>query len=252
MADLGYQQVNIHEATQTFSVAKVVSILERDGYCILDGFHSEGEIITYLRHLGPLVQHRDSENTGITYLAARSEVAGLPGFAGFSSEALLPHTDRSAASVPPRLLAMAWRKASLAGGDLSIHDFAKILPELRRSHPAVVKLITEQFRVRYDDREHSFDGPILELIDKMRYRLRFRIDGNGYYRFVDSSLVTLLVHEINRMQVSIRLAPGQLVIVDNHRCLHSRTHYQGERLVSRVLLNTDLLRPGFEECSDAA
>jgi Taurine catabolism dioxygenase TauD, TfdA family len=252
MVDLGSVQIKFREDMTIFSLPEVIDAIERDGYCILDGHHSEDEIIAHLLHLGPLIQHRDSENTGVTYLAARSKVAGLPGFAGFSSEALPPHTDRSASPVPPRLLAMAWHTASPAGGDLSIHDFAKILPGLRRNHPAVVKLITEQLRVRYNDGEQSFDGPILEPVANKRYRLRFRIDGNGYYRFVDSSLVTLLVHEINRMQVPIRLAPGQLVIVDNHRCLHSRTHYQGERLVSRVLLDTDLLQPGFEECGDAA
>lgn len=251
MADFGSAQIDIPERGRIFPEAEVIAAIEKNGYCILDEHHFDDEIIGYLRHLGPLVQHRDSEETGVTYLVAKSEIAGLPGFAGFSSEALPPHTDRSASPVPPRLLAMAWHTASPAGGDLSIHDFAKILPLLRRNHPTVVKLITEQLRVRYDDGEQSFDGPILEPVGNKRFRLRFRIDGNGYYRFVDSPLVALLVHEINRMQVPIRLAPGQLIIIDNHRCLHSRAYYQGERLVLRVLLDTDLLQPGFEECGDA-
>ena len=105
--------------------------------------------------------------------------------------------------------------------------------------------------MRYDDGEQSFAGPILETLPDDRYRLRFRIDGNGYYRFVDSALVGILLSEINRIQVPIRLDPGQVVIIDNHRCLHSRAHYCGERMVLRVLLDTDLLQPGFEEWTDA-
>ncbi|WP_373282614.1 TauD/TfdA family dioxygenase [Blastomonas aquatica] len=239
------------EEPHRFFLDDIISNIEIHGYHIVDGCHSEGDVLAFLSRLGNTVQHRDSESTGVTYLATKGGIANLPGFAGFSSEALPPHTDRSALPVPPRLLAMGWCFASSAGGDLSVHDFAKILPRLRKAHPSVVDLITEQLRIRYDDGEQSFHGPMLEAVGENRFRLRFRIDGNGYYRFVDSALISLLVQEINRTQMPVRLGPGQLIIIDNHRCLHSRGHYCGERLVLRVLLDTEHLEAGFEECSDA-
>ena len=109
-----------------------LAAIARDGYCVLDEHYSEDEMIASLRDLGAIMRHRDAESSGVTYLAARAERANRPGFAGFSAEALPPHTDRSTAPVPPRLLAMAWRTASPAGGDLAVHDFAQIIPRSSR------------------------------------------------------------------------------------------------------------------------
>lgn len=230
----------------------LVAQLRAHGFCQVEGMETPEAIADLLRGFGPLVWHRDSDATGVTFLSAHQAVADRPGYAGFGAQALLPHTDRSTLVVPPRLLAMAWQTPAPAGGDLSIHDFARILPNLRRNHPEIVKLMMDPMRIRYDDGEHLFDGPILEEVSARRYRLRFRVDGNGYYRFIDSPLISILMQEINRVQQPLRLQPGQLVIIDNHRCLHSRTHYCGDRLVLRVLADTDHLPIGFEEIADAA
>lgn len=120
MADFGSSQAILHavEEPYCFFPDDIVSNIEMHGYHIVDGCHSEGDVLAFLCRLGKIVQHRDSEATGVTYLATKGAIASLPGFAGFNSEALPPHTDRSALPVPPRLLAMGWCSASSAGGDL--------------------------------------------------------------------------------------------------------------------------------------
>lgn len=45
---------------------------------------------------------------------------------------------------------------------------------------------------------------------------------------------------------SLQLKVGDLLIVDNHRCLHGRTAFKGTRSLLRILAKADgWLQPGF-------
>lgn len=251
--DISAERRDLSEYTSTEvpDPQQLVDCLERDGYCIVSGLHDVVAMQSVVGQLGDIVHHRDSSADGITYLRAHNDYGDRAGFAGFSAEALPPHTDRSSLVQPPRLVAMAWKTAACAGGDLAIHDFARILPILRRDHPAIVALLAEGARVRYADGDSEYCGPMLQRLESGRYQLRFRVDKNGFYRFSDSPLVSMLVSELYRYQQPVRLSGNDVIVLDNHRCLHSRTHYTGQREVLRLLAETDLLQPGFAEAYDA-
>lgn len=150
-----------------------------------------------------------------------------------STRALGPHTDHHAA----RFILWTCLKQSKAGGESILVDglaVAHALPEAQRE--ALERVVLFEHRVFDGDAD---EHPML-WHEGGRWRLYYSFwlakdDMSGEPRAAFEAFSAALQIA---PQIRLRLQPGDLLVVDNHRMLHGRTAIDGERHLVRWWLGT--------------
>src|SRR5439155_12258512 len=89
------------------AAAAALDVLRRQGVAILSGIRDRPGLRRAGRTLLDIRTHRDNDPDGVTVIEQRIAFAATRSLAGFTDQELLPHTDGSAVSEPPRMLMLA-------------------------------------------------------------------------------------------------------------------------------------------------
>ncbi|MET8540234.1 TauD/TfdA family dioxygenase [Kitasatospora sp. NPDC004799] len=186
------------------------------------------------RLMSSLWKHRDADPDSLTVIRDTGRHDGRPGFAGLGREALALHTECAQHPIPPRLLLLACARAGNTGGESLLVDGQAVLADLAVHHPAAIEALSAE-RAAYFGGSSGLFAPVFRQLPGERWQLRLRQDDLA--RFSPDAEVHLpaLRQAIDRNTRQVRLAPGQGVVLDNHRFLHGRTAFSGERLILRAL-----------------
>jgi hypothetical protein len=163
-------------------------------------------------------------------VAPRPESGDVEGLAGFTRARLPPHTDRSLQPDPPSLLAAVMISPAVSGGQASLVDGAQVLAELRRTFaPATISSL----RLRGAD---GLTVPVMWISDGLA-KIRFRDDrvAAPYCTTGDRAALDGLRDLISASATSVPLGPGDGYVLHNHRYLHGRLSFTGDRLLARML-----------------
>ena len=200
--------------------------------------------------LGAIAKPRNEvgAGTGVSNIRFAPDLAGK----GYSSEGeslfllrhdwasvdsvieLFFHTDRSGWDQPPGLLLTSLQVKSETGGESLLVDSQEVIEAIRIRHPKLLGLITDS---KYSSFRND-DGIFVPrpIYDEATGILRFRFDdGIQLSASLVDAFPTLraLIYEFAR---PICLETGQCYIIDNHRFLHGRTSFTGERELLRTLV----------------
>lgn len=159
-----------------------------------------------------------------------------------SDQQLAPHTDEPFRYTPPGIIAFHAVTPAAEGGDSILIDGFRLAEEVRRRDPGAFDLLSslpQSFERRF---EGSFD-----LVCHARAIV---LDGHGAvcgFRFAERSaspprlpdgevaafyqarrLLTDLIGD-PAFRVVVRLAAGDMLLIDNHRLMHGRTAIAGAR-----------------------
>ncbi|GLW74713.1 hypothetical protein Kpho02_70100 [Kitasatospora phosalacinea] len=199
------------------------------------------------RLMSSLWQHRDADPDGLTVIRDTGRHTGRPGFAGLGRGPLALHTECAQQPDPPRLILLACARAGDEGGESLLVDGQAVLAELTAHHPAALEALSVD-RAAYFGGSGGHFTPVLQPLSDGRWRLRLRQDDLARFSPDAETHLPALRRAIDRNTVRLRLTPGQGVVLDNHRLLHGRTAFLGERLILRALGEphpTLGLGPGF-------
>jgi gamma-butyrobetaine hydroxylase len=179
-----------------------------------------------------------------------------PNNLAYTGLALGPHTDNAYRDPPPTLQLLHCLASSASGGDSTLVDGFAVADALRNEKPAAFALLTQHqvvFAFRDAETELETEAPVIELdlrgkIAAVRYSTRaaapFDFSEDVLERYYDAyqTFGRMLVGPA--FQISFRLEPGDLFIVDNRRVLHGRTGFSGEgtRHLQGCYADTDGLR----------
>ncbi|MFJ7910196.1 TauD/TfdA family dioxygenase [Kitasatospora sp. NPDC096204] len=191
-------------------------------------------LLTAGRLMSSLWRHRDADPDGLTVIRDTGRHDGRPGFAGLGREALALHTECAQHPAPPRLLLLACARAGDAGGETLLVDGQAVLTELAAYHPVVIEALAAD-RAAYFGGSGGLFAPVLQRLPDGRWRLRLRQDDFARFSPDAEAHLAALRQTLDRNTQRVRLAPGQGVVLDNHRLLHGRTAFSGERLMLRAL-----------------
>ncbi|MFF2546628.1 TauD/TfdA family dioxygenase [Kitasatospora sp. NPDC058063] len=186
------------------------------------------------RLMSSLWQHRDADPDGLTVIRDTGRHDGRPGFAGLGRGALALHTECAQHPAPPRLLLLACARAGDAGGESLLVDGQAVLADLAAHHPAAVEAFSAE-RAAYFGGSGGLFAPVLQQLPHGRWRLRMRQDALARFSPDAEAYLPALRQAVDRNTHRLHLAPGQGVVLDNHRLLHGRTAFSGERLILRAL-----------------
>jgi Taurine catabolism dioxygenase TauD, TfdA family len=222
----------------------VATCLNSAGIALVDDIDSDATLLELARPLVTVVPHRDGGPTGITTISDRRDLAERAGMAGFGTDALAAHTDRSSLVNPPGLVLTVCRRAADRGGDSILVDGRAVYGELADSHLEALQCLSTPRSALFGGASgylgsiftHRFDG---------RVRVRLRWDSLARFSPDVSRVLPILRAVVDRHTVQIGLRPGQGYIVDNHRWLHGRREFTGDRTMSRLLGQPLAMTTGF-------
>ena len=228
-----------------------LAFVDRLGFGLLSGVPvSDGEVA----RIAELFGHVRVTNYGrIFEVRAVVDPANL----AYTSLGLGPHTDNPYREPVPSLQLLHCLSSSAEGGESTLVDGFAVAEALRADHPAdFARLAGRSVAFAYADggAELCAEAPVIELDPHGAVRaLRFNprslrtasIPASERAGWYDAylRLARMLVDE--RFEVRLRLAPGDLLIVDNRRVLHGRAPYAtsaGRRHLQGCYADVDGLR----------
>lgn len=171
-----------------------------------------------------------------------------------SASPLSPHTDLPYRQLPPGLQMLLSVVADAPGGASTLVDGFRILDQVRAESREHWRALTETpIRYRFSDAGSHFeiDGPAVELRSDGSYGVIRHAPGliapldPTPSRFEPAYAALRRFTELTndpRFQVVHRLAPGELLVFDNHRLLHGRRAFDLGSGGRRCLLGTYLDR----------
>ena len=223
--------------------------LRRTGLIVLDGLTSRAAVLDLVSQIMTITSHRDSDDDGLTTLRDTGYHAQRPGFAGFTSAELAPHTERSGTPAPPRLMLLVCDRPAEQGGECLLTDGRSVHIDLFTRHPEAVRVLSQPRTAFFGAGEGAGGGHPSQVFTagpEGRVSVRLRLDGLARW----SPLVQPYLSELRAAavahQITLRLGAGQGYLLDNTRWLHARAAFTGPRLCRRALGEpTFSLPPGF-------
>ncbi|MEX1216127.1 TauD/TfdA family dioxygenase [Saccharospirillum sp.] len=214
------------------SLLGLLDRLHRFGFVLVDGVPAEEDgMQPLIDRIGPL---RRTNWGGIADVKSVANAYDLT----MTQRGLEPHTDNPYRDPIPGYIWLHCLSNAADSGDSTLADGFMAAERLKTSDPTAYQCLTRVWPgFRYQD-ETTFlesEGPLIELDShgtpvRVRYSNRtervpaldpdeldaFYAARQAFYRLVTSEELT----------VSLKLAPGQMLIMDNYRLLHGRKAFQ--------------------------
>ncbi|MEV6373588.1 TauD/TfdA family dioxygenase [Micromonospora musae] len=206
--------------------------LARDGLVLVRRGSVE-QVQELLDHWTEPADHPHQSAHGLTIIFPRPPPIIGSNEVGFSEAPLTPHSDRSMAEEPPSLLAAVMEVPARAGGEAVLVDGARLLARLRLTFDDAA-LAGLQLRPG-----NGGGGPCVFERHGRLTRLRYRDDqvASPYCDSGKGDVTAVLRRLIAAATTSVRLAAGDGYLIHNHRILHGRAAFMGDRRLARLLAN---------------
>jgi alpha-ketoglutarate-dependent taurine dioxygenase len=213
---------------------EVPAALADRGLALLDGLTDSACLLRLAHSIATVVPHWDSGPDGVTIISDLGREFVRRSFAGFSALALNPHTDRSGVSNPPGLLLTSCGQPAEIGGECVVVDGQAVYDDLAQSDPDALRAFRNPRSVLFGGAA-GYLGSIFTDIEDGRVAIRLRLDELAQFSPEVSCWLPSLLDAIDRHAVTFTLHPGQGYILDNHRWLHGRRAFLGQRVHYRIL-----------------
>lgn len=174
---------------------------------------------------------------------------------GFTNASLPLHTDCSGYSWPPNVMAFHCLQNDVAGGASQYVDGAKVISQLRQTDPEALRIMSEyavEFRLWSQNADTLSQYPPVTLDEQGNLAvLRYAnwtvqplqtVPFDVVPRWYDAwrALAARINAPENRL--SYRCAPGEILLINNHRVLHGRDAFddgEGIRHFQQVYMELD-------------
>ncbi|KAJ7864918.1 hypothetical protein B0H13DRAFT_1898874 [Mycena leptocephala] len=226
---LGYQVPTFHNL---HDLDKIQKTFYKDGIAYVDGV-DETKLIALGNHFGSIAKPRNETVNG----TGMSNIRFAPGLEGkgYSSQELFFHTDRSGWDLPPRVLITTLKIQAISGGHSMLVDGQALLIHLRLNEPFIYGLITSPKYSSFRSDDGTFTPR--PIFDEAKGILRLRFDDGVQLSATLIENWAKFRDAIYAHSFAIALSQGQSYLVDNHRFLHGRTSFTGQRELLRVLVS---------------
>jgi gamma-butyrobetaine dioxygenase len=180
-----------------------------------------------------------------------------PNNLAYSNTAISPHTDNPYRHPVPTLQLLHCLESSAAGGDSILVDGFKIAELIRKEWPGYFRLLTGAaltYRFRDKDTWLENAAPVIALdlnkkVKSITYNNRsvcaFELDENTIGEYYEAYQHFGKIACDAKFQVTFKMTPGDLYIVNNERILHARTAFDesvGQRWLQGAYADIDSMR----------
>lgn len=200
------------------------------------GVDGEVDFLRLGRAFGEILQEGSASDDGISRLKVDQARSAGPNGKGFSTEALFPHTDRSGLTSPPRILMNLFVRNAGIGGKAILCPASAIIDHLVENDPGAMDALKATGTV-FSRKGQLLQAPILQVLAQGDFLFRFRNDDGIYIPAPMLKAFSGICNAIEKAATLSVFEPGSGYLVNNHKVLHGRTGFIGEREVWRILAN---------------
>lgn len=197
---------------------------------------SRAELVEFSNQFGRLLDHRDADEDFVTVVKHVPELAGRAGYDALETGPLKPHTDGSGNRVVPKYITLWCESNEGSGGECSMADVRAVVASLEKSKPWVVEELAKPDVAHYRSGDEEYTGPVLWRGEDGEWRIRFRIDANGYFSAEAVAALQEFQKEVALSTFTFGLQRGEGYLIDNEKVLHGRTAFTGMRVMLRTLI----------------
>jgi len=223
----------------------IAAQLRDQGLVTFGGLTDCAALVTAARRLMTIRPHRDADPEGVTVITGSG--ARASGYAAFTDDELIPHTDGSSVPDPPGLVLLACQRPADEGGMTLVADGQRIVGTLAERYPAALRSLAAP-RAAFFGTADGHLGPVCELAEPGRTSIRLRLDGLARFSAEATAAIPVLRAVIAQHLETFRLGSGEGMLLSNTRWLHGRDRFRGRRVMLRILGDplpgTDVV-PGF-------
>ncbi|MFE4367460.1 TauD/TfdA family dioxygenase [Streptomyces sp. NPDC056835] len=223
----------------------IAAQLRKTGMVTLDGLTTRQEVLAFASRLMAITPHPHGAPDGLTLIQDTGSHAHRAGYAGLGNGELQAHTERSGAPRPPRLILLVCLQPASADGEALLADGRDVHACLVSENPeAAVALCQPRTACFGAGTGHATQ--VFTVQADGRISIRLRQDGLARWSPIVQPYLPVLRSAITAGRHRLMLQVGQGYLLDNHRWLHARTRFTGNRQLLRALGNARFAFPrGF-------
>ena len=191
--------------------------LQLDGYLLVNNFNQKN-LIKLASSLGKIRLQNDSKLTEIEYVENHDNLSLTRG-------SLMPHVEGLYLKNPPSYLILFCISAAESGGETILYDGQEAAKLLGNDYYDIT--------ITYSRGEEEATWPLIS-----DGTLMFRFDRvNAVEESSFDELKEKVMSVLDKVRkIQHRWQKGDLLIIDNRRCLHGRNSYTGDRCLKRVVV----------------
>ncbi|MFH8350098.1 TauD/TfdA family dioxygenase [Streptomyces sp. NPDC018045] len=216
------------------AVTAVARQITEVGLVTTDGLTSREAVLAAAGLIMEVTAHRDSDPDGLTVIRDTRHHQHRAGFAGLGRDELAVHTESSGVPDPPRLMLLACLQPAPEGGECLLVDGRAVYGHLSQHCPeAALRLGLP--RTAYFGAGDGHATQVFTRHADERVSVRLRQDSLARFNPTIQPHLPQLRAAVAVTQHAMALDVGQGYLIDNHRWLHARRRFTGERLCLRAL-----------------
>ncbi len=216
----------------------LMSLLSRDGIVIFKGIASMNDLVRLSNKIGKPIQHRDADANGIITLRPREDEQEET-FKGYTHKEQYVHTDGTMVENPADIVVLYCEMPAKKGGESTFVDGRELHRKLKREDPGLLAALMEKDAGIFGD--STADRKIKAIFKHYgtnRMSICFRNDKLVSYSKMIQDKFAYLIATIGSLTSRIKLNSGEGYIVNNHRFIHGRDSFEGDRIIHRVQLHS--------------
>ncbi|MEV5873696.1 TauD/TfdA family dioxygenase [Streptomyces sp. NPDC052101] len=212
----------------------IAAQLRETGLVTLDGLTTRRAVLASASRFMAITPHPHGAPDGLTLIHDTGRHAYRAGFAGFGNGELHAHTERSGSPNPPRLILLVCLQPASAGGETLLADGLDVYARLVGQNRAVA-IAFSQPRTAYFGTGTGHASQVFTIQADGRISIRLRQDDLARWSPIVRPYLPHLRSAVTASQHRLTLQAGQGYLLDNHRWLHARTRFAGDRRLLRAL-----------------
>jgi alpha-ketoglutarate-dependent taurine dioxygenase len=194
------------------------------------------ELLRFATHFGAVLKDGAGKEDGVSRIAYDPIRAQQIGGKAYSRQPLFPHTDRSAYAEPPRFVITVAVHIRGVGGSSTFVSGDVLFKRFAEQDPKGLESLMDRNNFVFRRSDTLLPAPIFEASDRVPFRIRFRWDEALYISPAAIPHASTFVQASRDAAWDVVLEERQGYILDNHRMLHGRRGFYGEREIWRVLV----------------
>jgi hypothetical protein len=210
--------------------------LKKNGIIFFKEIYDEIIGVRIANYFGEIVPNIDAKKIGVTEIT-EEKIGGNPmNSLAFTRMSLIPHTDRSTLTHPPKYLFNWMQEPSIRGGEILLVNGQTLYKRMLKNYPKELHILEDKIALFFDG-INKLSAPVFKRILDEKISIRFRDD--NCVLFSDEAKAAIDVFKMLMLEeVDIQVFEcGDGYLLNNHQWLHGRNAYTGHRLVCRIHLN---------------
>lgn len=219
-------------------VDQVRENLKDDGLVLIEGLRSTDDLAWLAHEMGVPIQHRDSNLPGGIITLRPKDGIERETFKGYTRKEQYLHTDGTMVQAPADIVVLTCERKAPQGGESIFLDGKVLYEKLSAASPELLAAMLKPDAATFGEpSDKLLKKPIFMHTDDGLRSIAFRYDALVAFSPAIKDKLGRLLQVMDEHLFEVPLTPGQGYVLNNHRFIHGRRSFTGDRIIHRVQIH---------------